>query len=289
MGGDPHPPGLADRAAGHGLLPLRQRRAGRAAAGGRGGGDGRAGEHRPAARGRRGHRRRRRLRGRRLGGDARCARPVRTGRPRRRRHQHRGFTRHDAGRAGRRPGGRAGDGRGGLPVLRPHAGPPPGLGVAPDRCRRRAGAAAAGGGRGGGPARDGGLLAARRHGPPGRPARQPLGRPGPPIVLGAAGSPDAAGGAPAARRRLRDGRLEPRRRVPDEDHRLPAAAVHRVGLGAGTAALGPRARQHPRGGGPGGVRGGRHRPLPRRRGRRRAAARRGGRARAGRGPPVERA
>ena len=54
---------------------------------------------------------------------------------------------------------------------------------------------------------------------------------GAPVLLGAAGRPDAARGAAPARGRMRDRRLEPRRRLPDEDHRLPTARLRRIGSG----------------------------------------------------------
>ena len=41
---------------------------------------------------------------------------------------------------------------------------------------------------------------------------------GAPVLLGAAGRPDAARGSPAARSRVRDRRLEPCRRLPDQGH-----------------------------------------------------------------------
>ena len=64
--------------------------------------------------------------------------------------------------------------------------------------------------------------------------RNPSRRTGAPVLLRPAGRPDASRGTAAARGRLRDRGLEPRRRLPDEDHRLPAARFRRFGVGAAT-------------------------------------------------------
>ena len=48
------------------------------------------------------------------------------------------------------------------------------------------------------------------------------------------------------RGRLRDRRLEPRRRLSDQDHRLPAAGVRRFGMGAATRRVDHATRQHRR-------------------------------------------
>ena len=75
-----------------------------------------------------------------------------------------------------------------------------------------------------------------------RSARDARRRPGPPDLLGVPVGADAARGAAAARRRLRDRRLEPRRRLPDEDHRLPDAPAGRVPVGAAAAGVDGTAR-----------------------------------------------
>ncbi len=65
------------------------------------------------------------------------------------------------------------------------------------------------------------------------------------LELGPPVGADAARGPAASGVRLRDGGLEPRRRVPDQDHGLPDAAVRRLPVGGRAAAVGPRARVDP--------------------------------------------
>ena len=108
------------------------------------------------------------------------------------------------------------------------------------RGHRRAGGVGRGGGRG--------VRTAHRHrirlaprdfrataGPGGHPSR----RAGAPVLLGPAGRADAARGTAPARGRLRDRRLEPRRRLPDQDHRLPVARLRRVPSGSRNWPSGP--------------------------------------------------
>ena len=78
---------------------------------------------------------------------------------------------------------------------------------------------------------------ARRHPP--RRARAP-------VLFRPAGCPDAPRGATSARGRLRDRGLEPRRRLSDEDHRLPATGVRGFGMGVATRRVDHAAGQHGR-------------------------------------------
>ena len=66
------------------------------------------------------------------------------------------------------------------------------------------------------------------------------------LLLGAAGRPDAARGSAGAGGRMRDRRLEPCRRLPDQDHRLPAAGVRRIAVGSADGRVDDAARQHRR-------------------------------------------
>ena len=82
-------------------------------------------------------------------------------------------------------------------------------------------------------------LVAGARGNPSRRARAP-------VLLRPAGRPDASRGTTTARGRLRDGGLEPRRRLSDQDHRLPAARFRRFGMGAATRRVDHATGQHRR-------------------------------------------
>ena len=77
-----------------------------------------------------------------------------------------------------------------------------------------------------------------------RAVRHPSGRAGAPVLFGAAGRADAARGTTPGRGRMRDRRLEPRRRVSDEDDRLPTAGLRRIGVGSPAGRVDHAARQH---------------------------------------------
>ncbi len=63
-----------------------------------------------------------------------------------------------------------------------------------------------------------------------------------PVLFGPAGRADAARGPTIACRRMRDRRLESRRRLPHQDHRLPATGIRGFGVGARSSPNGrPRA------------------------------------------------
>ena len=115
-----------------------------------------------------------------------------------------------------------------------------------DRRPRRAGSAGPGG-RGVVPTcsttRDDWLPRSVRRAP--RARRHPRRRARPAAGLGAPVGADAPRGPAPAGVRLRDGRLEPRRRLPHQDHRLPDAAARRLAVGGRAARLGPRARLDP--------------------------------------------